>query len=184
MKNHKNRLMKSIILLTMLLLLPIHASFASTSQDPVPVDAGHKNAYRANIAFDTAGNAMAVFEQKTDALYRVYAGQYIKDIGWQKPAIIDANSGNAYRAKVAFDKDGNAISVFKQGSETRYNIYANMYIKDKGWQKPITIDNGAGLVDGQEIVFDDGGNAAAVFEQQNRNISAIFVTMYFPGQGR
>ena len=183
MKNQTVSLMARVILLTVLLLLPIQTAFASTNQDPVPMDAGHKDAYRVNIAFDNAGNAMAVFEQKTGDAFRVYANQYIKGMGWRKPVIIDANNGNAYRAKVAFDKEGNAISVFKQGNETKFNIYASMYIKGMGWQKPVVVDNGTGLVDGQEIVFDDSGNAAAVFEEQNKGVSGIYVNMYIQDRG-
>lgn len=172
-----------IIILTALLFLPAWGVYASTWPEPVIIDAGLNNGYRTDIAFDQAGNAIAVFEQKAGDIYRLYANQYIKGKGWQKPLAIDANTGNAYRGKVAFDRQGNAIAVFKQEGNNGYRLYANMYIEGKGWQGSVAIDDGPGLVDGHKVIFNDSGNAAVVFEQYDGKVFRIYVNIFTPGRG-
>ncbi len=154
-------------------------SFASPWSSPVAIDAGPFNAYRTDIAFDKGGNAIAVFEQKSGDVYRVFANRYVNGKGWESAAAIDSGNGNAYRGQVAFDKEGNAMAVFKQANR----VFANRYIYNKGWQGAIPIDNGTGNADGQDIVFDSEGNAAAVFEAHDGEEMGIYVNTYINGKG-
>src|SRR3989338_5369929 len=163
--------------------------------EPVVIDSGPSNAYRTDIAFDKKGNAIAVFEQKSGDVYRVFANRYVYGKGWESAVAIDSGIGNGYRGQVAFDREGNAIAVFKQEiAEGRYRVYANYYKNTDtdtntdtggGWQGPvpIDIDNDTGVVDGQDIVFDGEGNAAAVFEEQDGGELGIYVNFYTPDRG-
>ena len=149
--------------LTAYCLLPTAYCFGWS--EPVIIDSGPSNAYRTDIAFDKSGNAIAVFEQKSGDIYRIFANRYVNGNGWQKLVTIDAGTGNAYRAQIAFDKEGNAIAVFKQEvGGGRYRVFANRYIYNKGWQGHVPIDSDIGMVDGQDVAFDNKGNAAVVFE--------------------
>lgn len=149
--------------------------------EPVTIDAGPSNAYRTDIAFDKSGNAIAVFEQRNGDIYRIFANRFINGKGWQKPVAIDTGAGNAYRAQVAFDKEGNAIAVFKQEvAGGRYRVFANRYIYNEGWQGHIPIDSDTDMVDGHDIVFDSEGNAAAVFEAKDGEEFGIYVNFYRP----
>lgn len=173
------------IVLAILLTLSARGIYASAWQKPVSIDAERDNAFRTGIAFDPMGNAMAVFEQNSDGVYKLYATRYTKkDKRWERPVAIDAATGNAYRGKVASDKTGNAIAVFKQKSKDGYRIYAARYVKDRGWDGPVAIDNGPGLVDGQMVAFDHGGErAVAVFEQHDGKVSRIYANFYTPKDG-
>ena len=170
--------------LTAYCLLPTAYCFGWSS--PVAIDAGPSNAYRTDIAFDSRGNAIAVFEQKSGDVYRIFASRYINDKGWESTIAIDSGIGNGYRAQVAFDKEGNAIAVFKQEiGNGKYRIFANYYKNpytdtdtNIGWQGPVPIDNGGGNADGQDIVFDSEGNAAAVFEEHDGKEMGIYVNFY------
>ena len=134
------------IVLAILLTLSARGIYASAWQKPVPIDAERDNAFRTGIAFDPVGNAMAVFEQNSDGVYKLYATRYAKkDKRWERPVAIDAATGNAYRGKVASDKTGNAIAVFKQKSKNGYRIYAARYIKDRGWDSPVAMTTARGL---------------------------------------
>jgi Tol biopolymer transport system component len=177
------------ILLTLTLTLTLMGVIASDSEatsnyafpwsSPVAIDSGSSNAYRTDIAFDRNGNAIAVFEQKDGDVYRIFANRYVNGKGWEGAAAIDNNSGNSYRAQIAFDKKGNALVVFKQEvGNGRYRIFANRYINNEGWQEAIPIDNGGGNVDGQDIVFDGEGNAAVVFEEYDGKEFGIYVSFY------
>jgi hypothetical protein len=167
-------------------------------QKPGLIDAGTGDAFRTSLAFDHYGNAIAVFEQNTDGVYRIYANRFLNPPipplekggeggfdkgGWQRPVIIDAGPRNAYMARVAFDHIGNAIAIFKQSDGNIYRIYANHFIRDKGWQKPVAIDGGSGDADGHQITFNADGNAAVVFEQKLKGIYRIFANQYRGKEG-
>ena len=173
------------ILLLASCLLPLASdSYASVWQKPGLIDAGTGDAFRTSLAFDPYGNAMAVFEQFTEGVYRIYANQFLPDRGgWQRPIIVDAGPRNAYMARVAFDRKGDAIAIFKQSDGNIYRIYANHFIRSKGWQKPVEIDSGTGDADGHQITFDADGNAAVVFEQKFMGIYRIYANQYRGKEG-
>ena len=207
--NNSVSVRKKMLTLTLTLTLTLSV-YALPWGEPVIIDSGPSNAYRTDIAFDRNGNAISVFEQKTGNLYRVFANYYkssesvsesvSKDkntdtrtdtnTGWQGAVPIDSGIGNAYRGQVAFDREGNAIAVFKQEiAQGRYRIYASRYQVTPsgggeggkgGWQSAVPIDNGGGKVDGQDIVFDSEGNAAVVFEEHNGKEFGIYVNFYSP----
>ncbi|MFQ5900533.1 MAG: TolB family protein [Thermodesulfobacteriota bacterium] len=179
----RNYIIRVLMLGLLLCFLPIVEVGASVWQEPKLIDAGINNAYRTDIAFDKRSNALVVFEQRAGNFSRIYANRYVVGEGWQEPVIIDAGADSAYRGKVAFDKKGNAMAVFKQKDGEVYRIYANLYIEGKGWQKPVPIDNGPGEVDGQQVIFDKEGNAVAVFEQNDGTAYRIYVNRYINGKG-
>src|SRR3990167_9412533 len=120
------RILAFTFTLTAYCLLPTAYCFGWSS--PVIIDSGSSNAYRTDIAFDSRGNAIAVFEQKSGDVYRVFASRYVNGKGWESAVPIDSGIGNGYRGQVAFDKEGNAIAVFKQEiAGGRYRIFANRY---------------------------------------------------------
>ncbi len=180
MKQWNNGTIFSIcLLLTVYCLLFTDKVYASEWQKPGLIDAGTGDAFRTSLAFDPYGNGITVFEQYTDGVYRIYANQFLPDRGgWQRPVIIDAGPRNAYMARVVFDHIGDAIAIFKQSDGNIYRIYANHFIRSKGWQKPVEIDLGTGDADGHQITFDADGNAAVVFEQKFMGIYRIFANQY------
>lgn len=166
----------------MLLIVPT-LSFASAPEKPLLIDAGLSNAYRTDIKFDAIGNAIAVFEQKKDGVFRLYANRYISGKAWAGPEVIDAGGGNAYRGRLAFDKFGNAIVVFKQERKSGYAIFANRYSVGKGWQGAKPIDSEAGLIDGQAIAIDREDKVAVAYEKQDGNHTGVFVSLYSENAG-
>ncbi len=174
-----NRSMRLLILAATLMLLIVPAlSYASALEKPLLIDAGLSNAYRTDIKFDAIGNAIAVFEQKKDGVFRLYANRYISGKAWAGPEVIDSGGGNAYRGKLAVDKFGNAIVVFKQERKTGYAIFANHYVVGKGWQGAMSIDNAAGIIDGQAIAIDRNDRVAVAYEKQDGGHTGIFVSLY------
>ncbi|MBI3585044.1 MAG: hypothetical protein HY096_14000 [Nitrospinae bacterium] len=172
------------LLLTSYFLLLTSESYASVWQKPELIDAETGDAFRTSIAFDPYGNAIAVFEQYTDGVYRIYANRFLPDKGgWQGPVIIDAGPRNAYEARVAFSYSGDAITIFKQSDGNTYRIYVNHFIRSKGWQGPVAIDSGTGDADGHQITFDADGNAAVVFEQKLKGVYRIFANQYRNREG-
>lgn len=167
------------LLLTAYSLLLADKVYASVWQKPVLIDARTGDAFRTSLAFDPYGNAIAVFEQYTEGVNRIYANWFLPDKGgWQSPAIIDAGPKNAYESRVAFDHRGDAIIIFKQSDGNIYRIYANHFIRGKGWQGAVAIDAGTGDAEGHQITIDTDGNAAVVFEQKFNGIYRIFANQF------
>ncbi len=166
-----------------ILLISPALSMADALKAPFSIDAGIHDAYRTDVKFDHIGNAIAVFEQKKDGVFRLYANKYINGKGWAGPEIIDAGTGNAYRGKLAFDGLGNAIVVFKEAAKSGYTIYANHYLIGKGWQGPRAIDSAAGLMDGHAVAIGREDRAGVVFEKQDGNKTGIFGSLYTEESG-
>ena len=112
-----------------------------------------ENSYRGQVAFDNAGNAIAAFKQG-DA---IYANRYLEGKGWQGPIRISdlKNSQSTIRnpksvdgQQIIFDREGNGVVVFEQFDGKKFGVFANRYVRGKGWQGVERIsDCGVGIVE-------------------------------------
>ncbi len=76
------------------------------------------------IAIDSAGNAIAVWQQVSD----IWANRYVVGAGWGKAALIETDGlGNAQSAQISIDNAGNAIVVWGQSDGTRSDVWANRF---------------------------------------------------------
>ena len=106
---------------------------------------------------------------------------------WQPDVEIDASSGVANDAQIAFDANGNAIAVWVQESGSRTDIWSNYYEPGAGWQSAILVEaNDADRYAGSpRVAFDGDGNAIAVWVQTDAitgNESA-WANRFTPGTG-
>ena len=79
------------------------------------------------IAFDTSGNALAVWQQSDGTRDNIWANRYTAGTGWGTAALIETSPGNAYRQRIALNASGNAIAVWQQSDGTRDTIVTNRY---------------------------------------------------------
>ena len=80
------------------------------------------------IAFDAAGNALAVWEQSDGIRFSIWSNRYTAGSGWGTPELIEADdTGGAECPQIAFDAAGNALAVWRQFDGVRYNIWSNRY---------------------------------------------------------
>ncbi|WP_028672398.1 Ig-like domain-containing protein [Saccharospirillum impatiens] len=148
-------------------------------------DAG--DAIHPQVAVDTSGNVLAVWEQSDGNQFSIYANRYTPGSGWGSTTLIETdNAGNARSPQIAFDASGNALAVWKQtdGSGARFNIHANRYTAGSGWGTAtlIQIDN-SGNADYPQIAVDAEGNALAVWSQLDDTRYNIHANRYTPGSG-
>ncbi|MEJ6743527.1 MAG: hypothetical protein QNK66_01975, partial [Porticoccaceae bacterium] len=88
-------------------------------------DAG--NAEYPQIAFDSSGNATAVWYQSDGTRTNIWANRF-DGASWGSAELIEAgDAGNAEYPQIAFDSSGNAIAVWYQSDGNRVNIYANRF---------------------------------------------------------
>lgn len=83
---------------------------------------------RPDIALDSSGNAVAVWEQSDVNGYDIWANRYVAGAGWSEPIQIEMDdAGSAYDPQVAVDGYGNMLSVWYQFDGTRDAIYFNRF---------------------------------------------------------
>lgn len=128
---------------------------------------GH--AFNPQIAFDNNGNANAVWYQYNGTLYNIWTNRFDKNNNrWGTATLIETNNaGHALNPQIAFDSNGNAISVWQQHDGTRYNIWANHFDSTSNrWHSATLIEtDNAGNASSPQIAFDDNGNAIVVWNQ-------------------
>jgi hypothetical protein len=78
------------------------------------------------IAMDSNGNAVVIWEQSDDGRVNIWANTYKSGSGWGLVELVEFNnSGDAHHPDVALDDNGNAIAVWEQSDGTLVNIWAN-----------------------------------------------------------
>jgi hypothetical protein len=90
-------------------------------------NSGH--ALESQIAFDSSGNAIAVWTQwdSTQSRDNIWANRFNGNSWGTAELLEEDDNGDASQPQIAFDSSGNAIAVWKQSDGTRYNIYANRF---------------------------------------------------------
>jgi hypothetical protein len=118
------------------------------------------------IAIDSTGNAIAVWQQFDGSRYKIQANRYVLNVGWGTPATIDTGgTGSAGTPQIAMDPAGNAIAVWIQWNGTRFGVFANRYTAGS-WGTAVVIDSGStGASANPDIAMDSNGNAIAVWDQ-------------------
>ncbi|MGC2166119.1 MAG: hypothetical protein WA632_08920, partial [Gallionella sp.] len=103
---------------------------------------------------------------------------------WGSAALIETdNGGDASYPQIAVDADGNALAVWQQYDGTRNNIWANRYTAGAGWGTAELIETDTGDAGEPQIAIDAGGNALAVWEQNDGTHYNILANRYTAGAG-
>ena len=144
------------------------------------IDTG--SAIRPQLAIDTQGNALAVWEQWDGAHSNIWANRYTADSAtWGTAVLIETNNaGDAFVPQIVFDENGTAMAVWEQSDGTRHNIWANRYtVVTDSWGTAVLIEtNDAGSASMPQIAIDRSGNALAVWEQTDGPRDNIWANRY------
>jgi hypothetical protein len=170
------------MLWTLLLTLTFASAWAAD-----PPQGGWKTAKRIDandlsnaplIAADDRGNAIALWVQ-SDALpqqYGVWTNRYTAGKGWGQPEHINDYVGQAAELALAINKRGEALAVWAQYSVFDPNnpsapfsssLWTNRYTPERGWHKPVQIQDGVNPAGAPKAALDEQGNAMVVWHQQN-----------------
>ena len=137
------------------------------------------------IAMDSAGNAMAVWDQWDGAAFSIWANRFTPGGGWGTAALIESdNSGPASSAQVAVDDSGSALAVWIQSDGTHDNVWANRFTPAAGWGTATLIESdGAGDARDARIVVDAAGNGLAVWDQGDGAVDNVVANRFSPAGG-
>ncbi len=87
------------------------------------------DAFMSQLAFDSIGNAVAVWHQHDSYRYNIWANRYIMGLGWGTASLIETdNDGNATEPQLGTDGNGNAMAVWFQDDGANLNIWANRFL--------------------------------------------------------
>ena len=142
--------------------------------------AGAGSGGNAQVAFDAAGNAIAVWSQQESTQYSIWANRYTPGAGWGTATLIESdNAGNAAEPQIAFDAGGNASVVWYQSDGLRYNIGSNRYTAGSGWGSAALLEAlNVGDALRPQIAIDASGNAIAVWDQHDGSRISIWASSY------
>ncbi|MCK5001399.1 MAG: Ig-like domain-containing protein [Gammaproteobacteria bacterium] len=134
------------------------------------------------IAIDSNGNAMAVWQQSDGTRNNVWTNRYTAGGSWGTPALIETDdTGDAISPQIAIDGAGDAIAVWTQHDGTRNNAWTNRYTAGSGiWGGPAKIeDDDLKDMTVEQIVIDANDNALVV----GTSTSKIWSNRYTTGGG-
>ena len=143
------------------------------------------NALYPQVAFDSNGNAVAVWTQDDSIRWNILSNSYAQGTGWDTAQLIETdNNGDAEDPQVGIDSNGNAIAVWQQHDGTRNNIWSNRYTQGTGWgtAELIETDNTWNAFFPQ-VGIDSNGNAVAVWRQSDGTRYNIWSNRYTQGTG-
>jgi hypothetical protein len=171
-------------------------SAATVAADADPQD---QNWMRApDVAFDSAGNAFAIWDQDTVGApgTELYVSRYVAGSGWQTPTLMLNNYVNPMssyrrRPRIAVAANGNAAAVWVQNA---ISVAASLYTPGSGWSDPVMIwqgtDNNGNAQPGDigavepRVAIDESGNVLVVWEDYvNQSLGALKYNRYTPGIG-
>jgi hypothetical protein len=154
-------------------------------QTPQLIEANDGDAVTPQIAFDPAGNALAVWSQFDGTRFSIWANRYTAGAGWGSAELIETDdAGDAAYPEIAVDHNGNALAVWQQSDGARNNIWANRYTAGSGWGSAALIEtDNAGPALHPQVAFDPDGNALAVWYQSDGSRYNIVANRYTAGTG-
>ena len=136
------------------------------------------------IAVDTNGNAIAVWQQDDGLRTNIWANRYTPSGGWVTATLIENNnSGAAQSPRIAMNAGGDAVAVWQQSDGARFNVLANRYTT-AGWEGATLIesDNTSDATHPAVAITDDG-NATAVWQQSDSLRTNIWANRYTAAAG-
>ncbi len=94
--------------------------------EPIGDDGAH-DAHLPQIAIDSAGNAIAVWQQSDGTRRDIRANRFVAASGWQGPIWLEHAEADANAADIALAADGDAIAVWRQLGSASYDVWSNRF---------------------------------------------------------
>jgi len=136
------------------------------------LETGDGSAHNVKIAMDDNGNAMAVWNQQSNGVYRVFANKFTAGNGWgtaQQIENIYTNTG-ANAPQIEMQSNGDALVVWGQTDLIGSGVYSSSiwsakFSADTGWELPQFVETSEGFIPTLDIAMDAQGNVSIVWEQ-------------------
>lgn len=150
---------------------------ASGWGEEVRIESQTYNAYDLNIAVNTAGQAVVVWQQLGYPDWNsptAFANLYTPEDGWgTEVPIEELNSGGCDIPVVSMDEDGNAAAIWRRVSldSTSASLRTNIYTAGVGWEAPTTLEGSLDSIDQHIGVGITGSETFAAWIQVSMDIN-------------
>lgn len=121
------------------------------------------------------GHAFVLWAELVGQDWELWAGRFSPDGGWQAPELVSRASALQLDGHVAVGARGDAIAVWRNGSEVRASLYA----PEQGWRAAELIELETGWASSPQAVIDTHGNVLVVWVMQD----ACWFNRYTPDGG-
>jgi len=152
-----------------------------------PVETDSNDLLVPQVAMDTNGNAIAVWERFDGDRSSIFSKRQTPTGEWVELQDVETDdSGNAFFPQVAADAEGNAIAVWQQQTDgTRFDVWSNRYLAStRKWGDAERIEHeDAGDAEKPQVAMDGNGNAIAVWVQSGRGRAGIWSNRYVANTG-
>jgi hypothetical protein len=131
------------------------------------LERGAQKASGANVAMDSNGNVIVVFDQHTDALGdKTYAKRFSAG-AWSASKLL-ASGQTQGKPQVAMDSNGNAMLIWGESDGSNSGAPNSIYaVRSTGgaWGPVILLETGAGNAKAPQLAMSGNGRAIAVWDQ-------------------
>ena len=141
------------------------------------------NAENVQVAVNTSGQAVAVWQQPDSTSINIHAARYSPATGWHTPEPIDTEPETSQQPAVAIDAQGNAFVVWLRSEGSSNSVWARRFTPQGGWGSPVLLETGLGDAGNPQVAVDGSGNAIVVFWQQEGGRVNIVANRYVNGAG-
>lgn len=136
------------------------------------------------VAFDAAGNAMAVWEQGNGSPFRVWSNRYTAELGWGTPTLAETHetpAGVTFKSlRLVMSPNGSAVAVWLEPSESWLSPWTNRYTVGAGWGTPIVLEDDTGTAQSLDVAMNANGNVVTVWYQQEGTRNNIWSNVSTP----
>ena len=142
------------------------------------------SAFAPQIAFDSSGDAIAVWEQPSGGPVSIWANHYdAAGAGWTaaSAALLEAAAGAASAPQLAVAADGSAFAIWPQHNGVNTGVYAAKYSVGGPWGAAEAIETDATDSLTPQIAIDSSGNAIAVWVQPSGGLDSMWANTYTAG---
>ncbi len=136
---------------------------------PVNVSVAGGDSFGQRIAFDTAGNAVAMWYRFNGSHFIVQSSRSVDGgVSWSVPVNVSVAGGDAVEPRFAFDAAGNAVAVWYRNDGSN-NIVQSSRSTNGGvsWSAPVNLSVSGRSAEGAGVGIDADGNAVAVWKRSD-----------------
>lgn len=146
---------------------------------PTTLSLPGQTAHAADVAFDQAGNAIAVWQRQNDGTNFTIqsAGQPVGG-SWGAPVDLSAPGQDTSGASVAISPAGDAVAVWSRAAGANEIVQGTSKAAGGAWRAPVDISAPAGVSYAGGVAIDAAGNAAAVLSSKSGASSVIQAATY------
>ena len=132
-----------------------------------------ENSLAANVATDSAGNALASWNGFDGANYVVNIAERPFGGNWSAQVELSSSGQDAFSPQVAMSPGGNAVAIWIRFNGSHYIAQLSTKSSGDSWSAVMDLSNPNKDVNNVSISIDDAGNSIAVWDETDGTSSEI-----------